>query len=263
MHRDKADNGSRGLTWASLLGLVAILAASGAVAQVAEDMLTIPAEIEVRGRGWSQALNVVEMLDFLLTLGETVLLTALLAFHPVVVARSRRTGVIDLQKGLFLFSLIGMLTGFLVVHHGYLIGFVIFGIGGLFRFRMETSSIPETAKLVIASLVGLAAGLDLPVMAVIATAAAWVVIYLFGRTERLALEVKFDEAAAPQVSMQHLQDHLKSMGYAIASVSKTKFKPVAEYVLVSRDPDAQRKLVNEMAELQGRKESGILDWHID
>lgn len=253
----------RRLAAALPLGVITVAAASTALAQGADGSLVIPAEIDVRGRGWAQLANLDEILDFGLTLAETILLTAALAFHPINRAYRDHMEGVNLQKGMFLFALIGMMTGFLVIHHGYLIGFVIFGIGSLFRFRMEASTIPDTAQLVIASLIGLAAGLDLPVMAAIATAAAWVVIYAFGRTTRLALEVKFEEKNAPEGAMQRLQELLSDSGFTVASVAKTKFKPVALYTLTSKNADARASLVRKMSELLREKGSGVSDWHVD
>jgi hypothetical protein len=253
----------RGSTIALATVAIAAMAASAALAQGADGSLVIPAEIEVRGRGWSQLSNLEEMLEFALTLAETVILTAILAFHPVNRTHWDRAESVNLQKGMFLFALIGMMTGFLVVHHGYLIGFVIFGIGSLFRFRMEASTIPDTAQLVIVSLIGLAAGLDLPVMALIATAASWVVVYVFGRTTRLALEVKFEEKGGSDEAMLRLQSLLTESGFSVASVAKTKFKPVALYTMTSRNPDAKASLVRKMSELHGTKGSGVSDWHVD
>ena len=146
---------------------------------------------------------------------------------------------------------------------GYLIGFVIFGIGGLFRFRMASSSIADTGKLVIVSLIGLATGLDLPVMALIASVAAWIVIWVFGGSEKLKLEVKFDEQAEPQLAMLRLQDHLVQNGFSVSSVSKTKFKPTAQYLLIARKSDDQTRLIREMAEVRSQPGSGVVDWQID
>lgn len=253
----------RFLAAAMAAGAVGILAASTVLAQGADGSLVIPAEIEVRGRGWAQLANLDEMLEFALALVETVILTAALAFHPINRACWTHAEGMNLQKGMFLFALIGMMTGFLVIHHGYLIGFVIFGIGSLFRFRMDASSIPDTAQLVIAALIGLAAGLDLPVMAAIATAAAWGIVYVFGRTNRLALEVKFEEKNAPEDAIRHLQTLLTDSGFTVASVARTKFKPVALYTLTSQNPDARASLVRKMSELLGKKGSGVSDWHVD
>ncbi|NJM34915.1 MAG: multidrug transporter AcrB, partial [Rhodomicrobium sp.] len=50
-----------------------------------------------------------------------------------------------------------------------LVGFVIFGLGGLMRFRTETSSTRDTSRLIIVTLIGLICGLNLPHFAVLAT----------------------------------------------------------------------------------------------
>lgn len=248
---------------ACLAAGLALMAATAVLAQGAEGSLVIPSEIEVRGRGWTQIANLREMLDFALSLIETTILTAVLALHPINMGYRSQANADEIRKGMFLFALIGMLTGFLVVHHGYLIGFVIFGIGGLFRFRMESSSISDTGQMVIVSLIGLAVGLDLPVMALIGAVAAWAVLYLFGRGQVLGLEVKFDEKPGDPGAVRRLQEHLDGKGFQVVSVAKTKFKPVARYTLSSRMRRAQSALVAEMSDLQARKDSGISDWHID
>ena len=96
----------------------AVLLASTALGQSPEQSLVLPAEIDVRGRGWSQIANLTEVLDFGLCLIEATLFTSLLAFHPVNLHYRTGAHLSELQKGLFLFALIGMLTGFLVIHHG-------------------------------------------------------------------------------------------------------------------------------------------------
>lgn len=241
----------------------AVLLASTALGQPPEQSLVLPAEIDVRGRGWSQIANMTEVLDFGLCLIEATLFTSLLAFHPVNLHYRTGAHLSELQKGLFLFALIGMLTGFLVIHHGYLIGFVIFGIGGLFRFRMKSSSISDTGQMVIGALAGLAVGLDLPVMALVGTAAAWIVLYVFGKTQSLALEVKFKDDQSGAQAVEELQAHLSAKGFSNVSASKAKFKLTARLVLTSRKPHAESLLARALAELQDRPDSGVADWHID
>jgi hypothetical protein len=243
--------------------VLSMLGVSSAVAQVADTSLVMPADVDVRGRGWGQIFNLSEMLDFALTVVETTLLTALLVFHPAKLGQARTALNADMRKGMFTFAFIGMFTGFLVLHHGYLIGFVIFGIGGLFRFRMESSSIADTGKLVTASLIGLAAGLDLPVMAMIATVTAWMVIWAFGRSEEMKLEVKFDEKAEPHLAMLRLQDHLATNGFTVSAMTKTKFKPTAQYLLMRRTSEDQSHLIREMTEVRKQQGSGVMDWHIE
>lgn len=252
---------------ARLLGVLAllgpVLVASTALGQSPEETLVLPAEIEVRGRGWAQITNLAEVLDFGLCLIEVSLFSSLLAFHPVNLHYRTATQLGEVQNGLYLFALIGMLTGFFVLHHGYLIGFVIFGIGGLFRFRMESSSISDTGQMVVAALAGLAVGLDLPVMALVATLGAWIVLYVFGKTQSLALEMKFEHDLNGSRAIDEIQELLAGKGFATVSVTKAKFKPTALFVLTTRKAHAHSVLAHEMTDLQANKDSGVTDWHIN
>ncbi|MBW6417804.1 hypothetical protein [Celeribacter sp. PS-C1] len=248
----------------AFLGVLgALVVVAPALAQSPDGPLVIPSEIDVRARGWSQLTNWKEVLEFALAVVETTVFTALLAFHPA--NRDVPSKVLggELQKGMFLFALIGMLTGFLVMHHGYLIGFVIFGIGGLFRFRMESSTIADTGQLVVTSLAGLAVGLDLPVMAMIGTIAAWFLLQIFGKTKLFGLEVKFEEKKNSLGLLRDLPKMLEEKGFSVVTVTKAKFKPTVRYTLSSRKPGAQNLLIEEMTEMQATGKSGVVDWHVD
>jgi uncharacterized membrane protein YhiD involved in acid resistance len=162
---------------------------------------------------------------------------------------------------MFLFALIGMTVGFLVIHHGYLIGFVIFGIGGLFRFRMESISLLDSSLLILVTLIGLSVGLDLPVMALIATVASWIVVWVFAAQQTVLVELKFDEKADFGRALKLLEDGLREHGYQVQKMSKSKFKPVVELALTGRDIDKGQELVAVLTELQ-TSGSGLTDWHV-
>lgn len=233
-----------------------------ALAQTLDGTLTIPGEIEIRGRGWSQLGNGTEIIEFAQALVEAMILTAILAFHPRMNSRRNDMREWSVPRTMFLFSLIGLLLGFLVIHHGYLIGFVIFGLGGLFRFRMETSSLSDTAMLIVVSLVGLSVGLDLPLMATIATAGSWLVVWFFGFRSHLLLEVKFDDGASVGKSIETLETDFDAMGYRVVGVTKSKLKPVAEFILSSTHKSPRNHLVHKLSgmDLAARN---IQDWHVE
>lgn len=249
--------------WIATVLVALAVFASPVAAQMADGSLMLPAEIDIRGKGWSQLSNYDEMVEFALSLIEVIAATALLAFHPVNFRYRDHASNFDLTKSMFLFAFIGMLTGFLVMNHGYLIGFVIFGIGGLFRFRMETINTFDTAQLVIVALVGLAVGLDLPVMAFVSVAATSLVLWIFGKTVTLHLEVKFDEKRANKDIVLAFERELTKRGFDTVAVSKAKFKAIGHFTLKSKKPGAQASLLRNMADLQSHDELGIEDWHID
>lgn len=244
-----------------LIGL-ALLSAPVA-AQTIEGAITIPSDFEIRQRGWSQLGNLKELWEFLLSLFEAMAMTAVLAFHPRIIASRSGSNGWDLPRSMFLYALIGLVVGFLVIHHGVLIGFVVFGIGGLFRFRMETLNTSDTAQMIFVALIGLSVGLDLPVMALMLTIAAAVVLSVFSRQSHISIEIKFDTSDGFAEKVARLRKALEEAGFATRTVTKSKFKPIAEIVLSTSGSNPREALVDAMAAHQTQADSGIEDWHIE
>lgn len=245
------------------LALVALgLAASAAQAQIMDTTGSILPEIEVRGRGWEQLRNPAEWVQFLTALVESTLMIAALAYHPVVLIARRTRADFDAPRDLFIYGLIGMVVGFLIMHHGYLIGFVLFGLGGLLRFKSDDGA-ADTVRLILVTLVGLCVGLDLPVVALVTTLSAWVVIYAFGGPVNFSLEVQFSKGRLATDAMMSLRDALAQHGFKTLSMSKSKYKPIANFVVCGPRSMRRSTLEREMARLMETGETGISDWHID
>ena len=220
-------------------------------------------EVKIRGRGWSQFANPDELIEYGLGLAEAFILTALIAWHPTSLAERRTREDFEAPRILFIYGLIGMVIGFLIMHHGYLIGFVIFGVGGLLRFKTDVDSPADTTRLILVTLIGLCVGLDLPVVALITTLSAWAILYLLGLRTHHALSVRFDEKKAPPHCIEALGTRLAERGFSLVNVSKSKFKPAADYVLGGRNGVGRDALIREMDALASDKQSGIVDWRLD
>ncbi len=243
--------------------LVAVLlfAASQANAQFSGTDSILP-EIAVRGQGWGQLRDLAEVREFALAFIETTVMISVLAYHPVNIATRKIKSDFEAPKSLFIYALIGMVVGFLIMHHGYLIGFVLFGIGGLLRFRTDDGT-ADTMRLILATLIGLCVGLDLPVIALITTFGIWLVLFVFGVRASFAIEVRFDDKTTISDSMLQLRDLLNVDGFRVASMSKTKFKPVVHYVVNANRGNSRSGLEKRMGELMETSESAISDWHIE
>lgn len=117
-------------------------------------------------------------------------LGAAIAYHP----RSRRTvdGIdeAEAQKAYVMSAAVGALTGVMVLRYGVVVGFVIFGIGGLIRFRTELHSALMTGRLIFVTLVGLACGLDLAHLAVLATAFGFLLIAVLDANVTYQITIK-------------------------------------------------------------------------
>lgn len=166
-------------------------------------------------RGWTQFRGPRELLFFLFDVAVVVALTALIVYHPV--RRKFRRTVTDLvmPRLFFLYSLVGMAVGFLVIQHGSMIGFVIFGIGALLRFRSNLGDPVDTVEMIIVTVLGLAVGLGLPVMALLVAIATWCFIWLGGRNSGVEISLKGKEAAQTLGASHQVEQMAAAAGWTL------------------------------------------------
>src|SRR5207237_118169 len=135
-------------------------------------------------------------------------------------------------------------------------------IGGLMRFRTDTGSTRDTGRLIAVTLAGLVAGLGLPHLAVITTAFAFVLIWVFD--SHPACRVKIDQLPAGRVPecAQGYRAVLQRQGCKIISEKKSFSKPRVEFVF--RLPRAGNRdsvhaaLCDLPAEVRGE-----IDWEVE
>jgi len=240
---------------------LAIFAMSGpAMAQITDLSSVFEAGLAVQGKGWSQITDLQEMGQFLLGIVEATAMTATIAFHPSSLAARKTKADFRMPRTLFAYTLIGMVVGFLVANRGYVIGFVIFGLGGLLRFRNESSA--DIAKYILVTLLGLCVGIDLPVMALIITISAWFVLYFLNRGAFVTLEVKFAGDQPVNQSLDNLLETLRKKSLETVTMTKSKFKPVVEIVFSSDSKPMRDLLMSEMTALESASPRTVVDWHL-
>ena len=126
-------------------------------------------------------------------LGVLVLATALgatIAYHPRSRKRVDSLEEAEAPKVYLTYAVVGAVIGLMVVQYGMVVGFVVFGIGGLFRFRTALPSAANTGRLILVTLVGLSCGLDLPHLGVLASAFGVALIFVLDRDITCQIEVK-------------------------------------------------------------------------
>ncbi len=183
--------------------LLMVLLPGAAVSQVDPATLlagTSESEILIERR-WIQFRGKRELYFFTLDVIVTVILTGLIVYHPVRRRARRSVSDIVMPRLFFLYALVGMAVGFLVVQHGSMIGFVIFGIGALLRFRSNMDDPVDTVEMIIVTVLGLAVGLGLPLMATLVALVCWCFIWLGGRNKGVEISLKAsDEEHSLKVS---------------------------------------------------------------
>lgn len=127
-------------------------------------------------KGWDGFRDVWLMLDMAIVFGVAVLLGAVIAYHPLVRNKARSIDELEQPKTFVMYSMVGAMIA-LVVQVNAVMGLVVFGIGGLLRFRTNVGGAKDTGRVILATVVGVCCGVKLFVVAVFATAFGWVLIW--------------------------------------------------------------------------------------
>lgn len=199
---------------------------------VLPEMPTVPAGTTEQVFGGKSIGNISELLTFGLDAMLTLVLAALIIFHPT--RRRMRHTLQDLQTPhlFFFYALIGLAVGFLVIQHGYIIGFVIFGIGTLMRFRSSLDNPTDTVEVILVTVMGLTVGLGLPIMAILFGLVGWALIWLKGRTRGFEVTLQGRDDPSTQAGEQALKALIGDQGWTCISRQRNPAKQTCQFILV-------------------------------
>jgi len=213
--------------------------------------------------GWSGFLDLPYMVESFLALTLAVLLGMVIAFHPTTQRTVDTREEAELPKVHIMYALIGAVIGVIVLKYGMVIGFVIFGLGGLMRFRSTTGSTRDTGRLIIVTLIGLIVGLNLPQFAVLATAFAWVLIYIFDGHPVCSLEVSEIPKGRVADASREYRRVLGSLKCTLIGESKSHSKSRIEFVFRMPRRTKQADVHRALCEQVPADVRGEIDWQIE
>jgi hypothetical protein len=212
--------------------------------------------------GWAGFLDMRFMADSLGALVLATALGALIGYHPATPRTVDTLTEADMPKVYILYAFVGAVIGVTVREFGMVIGFVVFGIGGLMRFRTDTGSTRDTGRLIAVTLVGLIAGLGLPHLAVITTLFAFALIYVFDSHPACRVRIEHLPEGRIAESAEVYRRELKARGCRIISERKSFGKARVDFVF--RLPRAGTRdslhaaLCDVPAEVRGE-----IDWEVE
>lgn len=131
-------------------------------------------------QGWSGFLDVWHLLDTLVVLTIAAGLGAIIAYHPRTRNKASTIEELEQPKTFIMYALVGAIVS-LIVQWNSQMSLVVFGIGGLMRFRTDVGPAKDTGRVILTALVGLCVGLKMFPGAVIATAFGWVLLFYLER----------------------------------------------------------------------------------
>ena len=140
------------------------------------------------GPGWEAFLDPQRYWQYGFILLAATLSGTILAYHPVYKSRPSTFESIELAKTLIIYTVVGALIAIICTVNPSM-AFVIFGIGGLMRFRTQLGASKSTGHAIMGTLVGLCWGLGLEMVAVLATIYFWIMIFFLEKTEVKQIKV--------------------------------------------------------------------------
>jgi hypothetical protein len=212
----------------------------------------------VLGPGWAGFTDPSAYLRYTVVLVAATLSGAVLAYHPV--HRGKQVTLIDIEqrKTLIIYSVVGALIAVICAANPSM-AFVIFGIGGLMRFRTDTGESKSTGHTIMATLVGLCWGLGLELVAVIATAYFWVMVWVLESRAVRNLVVGGVAVADMARSTDAYRQAFTQAGCRVLGHSKN-FKTIQlSFVLQLPDEAASERVSKEIAAIPDPLR-GVPDW---
>jgi hypothetical protein len=149
-------------------------------------------------RGWDGFLDGWRMLDMLVVLSLAAGLGAAIAYHPRTRQKASTIEELEQPKTFIMYALVGAVIA-IIVETLPAMALVVFGIGGLMRFRTDVGPAKDTGRVILTAVVGVCCGLKIFVVAVSATAFGWVLLwYLERETFRNLLVQGLSREAMPR-----------------------------------------------------------------
>lgn len=243
----------------SIAVLVALFADS-ASAQAVQDFVP---NGDLPDVGWRNFTDIPFMLDSLLLLTLAAVLGLLIGYHPTTERAADTLEEIEAPKVYVLYAVVGAIIGLMVVKYGTVVGFVVFGIGGLIRFRTDLRSATLTGQVILVTLIGLSCGLHLPHVAVLATAFVFLLMFMLHSRPAYRLEIqglpseRLNEAAAAY------RDQMVKQGCKVLSEKKNPAKERVIFVVRGARRVTHERLEELFAANIDPALRGSIDWDID
>ena len=212
-----------------LMVLAPLLLAAGAASARTVGLFD-SSDVKITPIGWAGFTDMKFMAESTSALLLAIVLGGVIGFHPTTPRTVDQLHEAEMPKVYIMYAFIAAVIGVTVREFGMVIGVVVFGIGGLIRFRTPTDSARDTGRLIVVTLTGLIAGLGLPHLAVIATAFAFVLVWLFD--SKPACRVRIHQVPEGRLAecAEAYGAILRSKGCKIIAEHKSPLKAKVEFV---------------------------------
>ena len=129
----------------------------------------------------------------------------------------------------------------------FIIGFVIFGIGALLRFRSTLDNSTDTVEVILVTVLGLAVGLGLPVMAIMLGMVAWLLIWVSGRHRVCEISLRSSKNDKSTKGVDAVETLIRERDWALVNLHRVPAKNACSIVIKipgSNSPESVEEAVS-------------------
>ena len=210
------------------------------------------------GAGWQDFGRWDVIVDMAIVLVIAILLGAIIAYHPLARGKVSSIEEFEQPKTFILYAMVGAVIAQLVVVRPEM-ALVVFGIGGLLRFRTDVGQAKDTGRVILVTVVGMCCGLKIFVVAFLATLFGWILIYYLESRQAERVQVKGLETDAIARSAQAYREIFTAAGCRIIRERKNFLKGQTTFVFsVPRGVD--RETIQHQCEALAKELRGSADW---
>ncbi len=198
------------------------------------------------------------ILDAIIAFVLATLLSAAIAYHPKTYGKATTLEEVDQPKIFIMYAIVGAVIATIVNYYSVM-AVVVFGIGGLLRFRTDVGPAKDTGRVILVTLIGIGCGLKVYPFAVLATAYAWGLIWLLERRATHRLVVKGLDASLLAKAAEAYEEVLLENGLRVMSQKKNFLK--GQVAFVFRAPgELDREELEALFKDIPPKLQGAVDW---
>jgi hypothetical protein len=208
--------------------------------------------------GWTGFTNGWLLLDMVVVLLLALLLGAIIAYHPSTRRRLSSLEQFEQPKTLLLYSVVAAVVA-LIVQVQPTMAFVIFGIGGLLRFRTMVGDAKDTGRVILVTVVGLCCGLKIFIVAVPATVIGWFLIFVLEQQIAGIIRISGVGEQAMHESTKVHRVLIEQAGCKIIG-EQTKFIKREFTFVVKAPPALDREALQAKFDALPLEVRGVVDW---
>jgi len=169
-------------------------------------------------QGWASFTEWRELVPFLVNVALAVLLVLPLVYIRLGKGRAYELSTIEENKSLILYAAVSAAIAVMVLEHPAM-ALVVFGMGGLMRFRTRTGSGLAKGRGIFAVVIGLACGLGMYPLALIMALMGLFAIRLIGARRSLQIKVKKLDPSHIAQSREEYDRLFQEAGCLVAGVT--------------------------------------------